>query len=201
MSTWLITDPKATRIYGTVEATNEVEAAGRTDLGQATWFWQSEPGPNDQLAVHPLFTFSRDGRWRELGVTTPGGDVLPEQVGRSVSRRFGRVRRDGTWSVYTATWFVVDYGDGYTDDRCNAVRLERQDEFVMRSDFRDGADPDVWDGDYRYVVEVESSSESEERPGQTAEAFLVALPDMAAAFDPDAEIDWDGEEFIRPFWL
>lgn len=180
MGTWAITDPKADRIYGTVEADTYRDATrAATSQGEdVQWFWKAEPGPNTQLAVHAVETLV-DGKWRELGVTTPGGDVLPEQVGESVQRRYGLPKADGTWAVYTATWYVVEYGDCYTDERRNAVRLERQEEFLISTDVHQPGDTYTFE-DMSYRIEQGWAAEVE------------SLPYVAADFDPDAEITWTG---------
>lgn len=178
MGMWLITDPRADRIYGTVEADNETVAAGLVDLGRARWFWRSEPGPHRQLAVHDVIALAGDGKWRELGVATPGGDVLPEQVGDSVQRRYGMPLTDGSWAIYTATWFVADYGD----ERRNAVRLERQEEYLISTDVHQPGDTYTFE-DMRYLIEE----------GWAAEP--ASPPYAADDFDSAAEIAWNGKEF------
>jgi len=178
MSTWLITDPKATRIYGTVEATNEVEAAGRADLGQATWFWQSEPGPHDQLSVSDILTFAGDGQWRELGTSTPlpGGDVGGDpQDSEAYTRRFGLVRRDGNWAVVTVYFYVMDMISAHMGDE---IFLERQVEMMVAKDVHDLGGTEII-ADYKHDRVLD-------HPITETGALLAA-----AAFDPEV-IEWDG---------
>lgn len=186
MGIWLITDPKLTRILGTVEASNEVEAAGRTDLGQAEWFWQSEPGPNDQLAVYDVASLAGDYTWRELGASTPlpGGDCGGDgQDSPSYARRFGLVRADGNWAVVTLSWYAVN--DGLR--RCDGLSkpedfwLERQMEAIVSGNVHDLGGTEVW-SDYVYAKETDF-------PISEQGAILAA-----AAFDPEAGITWSGRD-------
>lgn len=190
MSTWVVTDPKATRIYGTVEVGevgNEVQVCQAVDRGRAVWFWQSEPGPHDQRSVHHVRSLAGDGRWRELGTSTPlpGGDVGGDgQDSESFSRRFGLVRADGTWAVVTVSWYTVNDAMRRADDQARAEDfwLERQEEYVIARDVHDLGGTEIF-GEDRYLKELSF-------PITESGALLAA-----ADFDFATEISWDGEEF------
>lgn len=184
MSEWAVTDPRADRIYGTVEATNELEAAGAADLGQAAWFWRSRPGPHDQLAVHAAGTLTE--RWRELGIGEPlpggycGGDG---QMSDSWSRRFGRVRKDGTWAVLTYAWYVQDLRYAQTGEHGEPF-VERQIEYMIASEVQDLGSTEIW-CDYRYGPPDN---------GRVYPATEQGVKQAATDFD-SAQINWNGEEF------
>jgi hypothetical protein len=178
MGTWLITDPKATRIYGTVEAANEVEAAGRTDLGQAVWFWQSEPSPNDQLGLRDMVSVLGDGQWRELGTSMPlpGGDVGGDaQDSEAYTRRFGLVRRDGNWAVVTVYFYVMDMISAHLGTE---IFLERQVKLMVAKDVHDLGGTEII-ADYKHDRVLDHPI--------TEQGALLA----AAAFD-SRTIEWDG---------
>lgn len=74
---------------------------------------------------------------------------------------------------------MVEYGNCYTDERHNAVRLERQEEFPISTDVHRPGDTYTFE-DMRYLIE------------QAWAAEPASLPYAAADFDPDAEITWSG---------
>jgi hypothetical protein len=183
MNLWVITDPMASRIYGTVEADTVNDAVAAVDGRQADWFWQALPGPNEQLSLHSAFTLA-DGRWRETMPDRPlpggdcGGDI---QIGDSLGRRWWMALADGNWALYQVTWYLADDTDLGTEPRDACLYLERQEEFLICSDLRNPGGTELW-SNYRHQAE----------PGWAPEPASVEL--AARDFDT-VEIVWDGGEF------
>lgn len=180
MGLWLITDPKAEMIFGTVQAPEQAEAYRRIDKGEADWFWQA--GPHEQLAVHAPFTLA-DGRWREAapGWPLPAGDCGGDyQASEALGRRWWLVHRDGTFALFDVSWYTTDDTDAV--DNPTGPMLERQEEFLICNDLRWPGDTEIW-ADYRYLTEL------------TWEPVESNVMVAARDFDPATEITWDGKEF------
>jgi hypothetical protein len=182
MSEWVITDPKATMIYATVDAENEVEAATKTDAGQAEWFWQAEVSDTEPLAVHDAVSLA-DGRWREAapGTALPHGDVGGDyQISDGLGRRFWLALPDGTWAMLGITWYLSDDTDGAVTNP-EGLRLYRQEEYMIVADIHEPGCSEIW-ADYRYLTEGDFPL--------TEAGVLEAIADFDVA-----ELSWNGEEF------
>jgi hypothetical protein len=182
MGTYVITDPRGDLIYGTVRALDVFNAGAAVRRGDLAvdWFYDRQPGPEVAIRVD-LADDLADGRWREAapGVPLPEGDVGGDyQVSEALGRRWWLRCPDGLWAMYGVAWYVSDDTDQV--DEPVGPRLERQVELLVCPDIQDPGS-ESW-ADYRYEVEE----------GWAAEEASVVL--AVRDFDPDAEIDWDGEE-------
>lgn len=180
---WVVTDPKAEVIYGTVDgADNEVEAVRAVDRGEARWF--AEPSPYQQLSVHPQPTLA-DSWWREIAPAGAGphgdcgGDV---QVTDSWGRRFGMIRADGNWAVISYSWYGINESVQYPTAGTKTEVVEQQIEFLIVDDPHD-LDVNLWWDDDRCKEYDADPTEAGVRAH--ADDFTVGY------------VDWDGKEWRR----
>jgi hypothetical protein len=177
MGMFVITDPAAGVIFGTVEAADGAEAAGLIHYGKARWFGPDNPEPQALYTAGKL----ADGRWRELAPVGPGmagqcgGDV---QITEAWSRRFALIRPDNTWAVITYTWYGINETTGYVDESTMPEVVEQQIEFLIVEDPHDLDRNLSWDDDFTKEYEPDPSEE-----GVKAHAATFTI----------ADIDWNGE--------
>lgn len=181
METYVITNPEATVIYGTVEAVDGAKAAGLIYNGAARWFGPADPEPQALYAMSTL----TDGRWREVAPAGPaphgdcGGEV---QVTDSYSRRFALARPDGLWAVITYIWYGINESVEYVTNDTVAEVVEQQIDFQVVDDPHD-LDAELWWDDDR---------SKEYTPAATEEGVRRRAEDFTAG-----DIDWDGEEWRK----
>ena len=183
MDEWVITDPKATMIYGTVEAEDVNDASSAVDSGRARWFWQGKPDPHAQLSVHPVATLA-DGRWREAapGTALPHGDCGGDfQISDAYGRQFWLALPEGGWAMLGLSWYLSD-DTGYVDEPGEGRCLYRQEEYALVGDIYEPGLSETW-AESRYLIEGDFPT--------TEAGVLQAVADFA----PAAEISWNGKAF------
>jgi hypothetical protein len=180
MTTYLITDPGKSVIYGQTDADSVHDALLETMNHPQQVLLDGERAR--EIEAHPVGWLA-DDVWREVAPVGPnsqgdcGGDV---QVSDSWSRRFAMVRQDGTLAVLTHSWYAINESVEFVRQDTLGEVIERQSEHVICDDIR-ALDYVVWE-DVRYGKEIRFAADGEGARA-AAEAFKVA------------DINWNGEQF------